>query len=111
MSREEQRGVSLPIDWHIPEGTKSRYANNVLVQVGQFEITISFFEAELPILLGQPEENKKKLEELGVVRAECVSKIVISPEFLPILIKALENGLETRHRSLEEVHHQNQEQE
>lgn len=110
MSKEEPRGIPLPIDWHVPEGTKSRYANNVLVQVGQFEVTISFFEAELPILLGQPEENKKKLEELGTVRAECVSKIVISPEFLPILIKALEGGLETRHQSLE-VYHQHQEQE
>lgn len=94
MNQEEQKGVSLSIDWHIPEGMQSKYANNVLVQTGQYEVVVSFFEAQLPILLGPPEENKQKLEELASIRAECVSKIVVSPDFLKVLINALEAGLE-----------------
>jgi hypothetical protein len=97
MSQAEQKepaGIPLRIDWHIPEGTQSRYANNVLVQAGQFEITISFFESQVPVLLGEPEENRKKLEELGSIRAELVSKIVVSPDVLPIVINALQTGLE-----------------
>jgi Protein of unknown function (DUF3467) len=97
MSEAEQKepeGIALRVDWHIPDGTQSLYANNVLVQAGQYEITISFFEAQIPVLLGQPEENRRKLEELGSVRAELVSRIVVSPEILPVLIKALETGLE-----------------
>ncbi len=97
MSQAEQEkpvGVTLRIDWHIPEGTQSHYANNVLVQAGLYEIVISFFEAELPVLFGQPEENKRKLEELGSVRAELVSKIVVPPELVPALINALETGIE-----------------
>ena len=97
MSQAEQEkpvGITLRVDWHIPEGAQSQYSNNVLVQAGQYEIIISFFEAQIPILLGQPEENKRKLEELGSIRAELVSRIVVSPEFLPVLMKALETGLE-----------------
>jgi hypothetical protein len=66
----------------------------VLVQSGQFEIFISFFEAHVPPLLGQPEENKVKLERLGSIRAECVSKIIVSPEIVPTIISALQTGLE-----------------
>lgn len=96
MSQAEEKGAGIPlrIEWHIPEDAQSRYANNVLVQAGQYEITISFFESQLPVLLGDPEENKRKLEELGSIRAELVSKIVISPDVLPIVINALQTGLE-----------------
>src|SRR5436190_1937078 len=87
-------GVPLRIDWHFPEDMQSRYADNLLVQTGQYGITISFFEAEVPVLLGQPEENKKQLEALGTIRANCVGKIVVSPDFIPVLTKALETGLE-----------------
>jgi hypothetical protein len=99
MSEIEPVGVSLRIDWHFPEGTKSHYADNVLVQVGQYDIVISFFEAQLPVLLGQPEENKKQLEELEAIRVNCVSKIVVSPDLIPILVKALETGLENYRQS------------
>lgn len=92
--QEKPEGVSLRIDWHIPEGVQGRYANNMLVQAGQYEIVISFFETQLPVLLGQPEENKRKLEELGSIRAEFVSKIIVPPDLVPVLINALEVGLE-----------------
>jgi uncharacterized protein DUF3467 len=96
---EQPKGIPLRIDWHFPAEIQSQYANNVLVQAGQYEIVISFFETQLPILLGQPEENKRMLEELGSIRAECVSKIVVSPEIIPILINALETSLENYRQS------------
>lgn len=99
MENEEQdmqqpTGVALPISWNFPEGLQSRYATNVLVQSGQFEIIISFFEAQLPVLMGQPEENKAKLEQLGSIQVECVAKIIVSPENMPTIISALQVGLE-----------------
>ncbi len=86
--------ITLPIDWHFPEGLQSRYANNVLVQAGKFELVIAFFEVQIPLLLGSPEENKVKLKEMGSVQAECVSKIIVSPEVVPALISALQTELE-----------------
>ena len=92
--QDEQHGIILPVDWHFPEGIQSRYANNTLVQAGQFEFIISFFEMQLPALLGPPEDNIAKLKEMGKVRAECVSKIIISPELVPGLIDALQTELD-----------------
>lgn len=88
--QEEQHEITLDVDWHFPESLQSRYANNTLVQAGRVEFIISFFEMQLPILLGSPEENKAKLQEMGAIRAECVSKIVLSPEIVPGLINALQ---------------------
>jgi hypothetical protein len=97
--QEQPRGVPLRVGWHFPEGIQSRYADNVLVQVGQHDMIISFFETQIPILLGQPEMNKELLEALGTIRADCVSKIVVSPDFIPELIKALEIGLANYHHT------------
>lgn len=86
--------IQLPIDWHIPDSIQSRYVTNVLVQPGQYEIIISFFETQIPLLAGQPEENKAKLEQIGAIRAECVGRIIVVPEQVPGIISALQTGLD-----------------
>jgi len=92
---QQQPGqVALPIEWHFPEGLQSRYATNAVAQNGQFEVIISFFEAQLPLLLGQPEENKAQLEQLGSIRAECVSRIIVAAENLPTIIAVLQTALD-----------------
>lgn len=93
-SEEQQQSnqLALPIDWHFPEGLQARYATNIVAQNGQFEIIISFFEAQLPLLLGQPEDNRARLEQLGVIRAECVSKIIVAAENLPTIIAVLQTA-------------------
>lgn len=95
----ERMSVSLPVNWHFPENLQSRYATNVIVQSGQFELIISFFEAQVPLLLGQPEDNKAKLKQLGAVQAECVSKIIVSPEIVPTIIQTLQTGLDNYYAS------------
>ncbi len=32
--RDQQKGVSVPITFHIPEGLQSHYVHNILVQPG-----------------------------------------------------------------------------
>ena len=93
MNQERQQGITLPIKWNIPDDIQSRYANNVLVQSGPYEIVISFFETQYPLLAGSPEENKAQLEQLGVVQANCVSRIIVSPELLAVIIDAMQTGL------------------
>ncbi len=73
--------VKLPLSFVIPEGIVSRYATNFVVQCTGHEFGISFFEAESPFLLGDdPEENRAILEAAETVRAQCVARIVVSPE-------------------------------
>lgn len=86
--------VSLRVAWHIPEDMPSRYANNVLIQAGEYEFIISLFEVQPPLLTGTPEENKTKLREMETVHAECVSRIIVSPKLIPAFISALQTELE-----------------
>ena len=96
MSEDEQakQTITLPIEWHVSDSIQSRYATNVLVQAGQYEFIISFFEAQIPLFAGQPEENKAMLEQLGAIRAECVGRIIVAAEQLPNIINALQASLE-----------------
>src|SRR2546421_6744936 len=93
MNQEGQQGITLPIKWNIPNDIQSHYANNVLVQSGPYEIIISFFETQYPPLAGSPEENKAQLEQLGAVQANCVSRIIVSPDLLPVIIDAMQTSL------------------
>lgn len=86
--------TSLPIEWHIPDSIQSQYANNILVQSSPYEIVISFFETQLPPVVGRPEENITKLQEIGSLRADCVARIIVAPALLPSVISALQSGLE-----------------
>src|SRR5436305_12439835 len=86
--------ISIPIEWHISDEIKSRYASNALVQHGEYEFIISFIETQPPFLGGTPEENKAKLEQLKAVRAECVARIIVKPELVPKIINALQTELD-----------------
>ncbi len=88
------QNVNLPIKWHVPESIQSRYATHVIVQAGQHEFIISFFETQLPFLMGQPEENKAKLEQMEAIQAECVGRIIVAAEEFPSIIQAMQTTLE-----------------
>jgi hypothetical protein len=105
MSEEEQKrdsvGLTLPVDWHISENIQSRYATNIVVQPIQHEFVISFFEAQPPIFIGTPEENRTRYQELGSIHAECVAKVIVAAERLPEFIAALQTTLAAYHAAKE----------
>ena len=90
-----QDGMMLPLRFHVPEDIVSRYATNLVVQHTQHEFIVSFYEAQPPLLLGTPEENRVALERLGEVRAECVARIVIAAGRMPEFVKVLQDNLAT----------------
>lgn len=95
LEKEGPTFTTLSIDWHVPDNAQSKYANNVLVQSTPHEIIISFFEAIPPPLAGTAAENAAKLREMGSIRANLVSRVVVPPSLLPAVISALQTGLET----------------
>jgi len=95
-SHQQLEKVPSPGNWDFSEGIPSRYANNMIVQAGQCEAIISFFETQLPIVVGNRKNIGKQIEKL---RLDCVGKISVPPQLLPVLIKALKSGLE-RHDQL-----------
>lgn len=75
--------------WNFPEEALSRYATNLLVQTGEQELYLSFFEARPPVLLAP-----KDLEALESVTAECIAQIIVTPERLAKFIEALQQQLD-----------------
>ena len=74
--------------WHVPEDLASGYATNIVVQTGENEIWVSFFEVPPPILLA-PEDA----EHLENVTAECIARIVITPDRMSKFIEVLQQQL------------------
>jgi hypothetical protein len=90
-SKEGPARLALPIEWFFPEGQIGRYANQVLVQNAQHECHVSFFEVRPPVLLGEPDEVREQTKNLKSVRAECVARIIVAKDFIPEIIKALQD--------------------
>ncbi len=63
---QSSEGVSLSINWHVPERIHNQYVHNVVVQPGQNEITLFFFETHIPPYIGSPEENREYLQKQSV---------------------------------------------
>jgi uncharacterized protein DUF3467 len=91
---EVPRG-EVRIHWYIPDDLVSRYATNFIVQHGEHEFILSFFDIQLPILLGPSTEVKTQIEQLRSVRANCVGQIIIAAERMPELIRILQENLQT----------------
>jgi len=76
--------------WEIPEGLMSGYATNMLVQVSDQEFYLSFFEATPPIMF-RPEDADK----LEGVRAECIARIIVSPDRMAKFVDVMQQQLDT----------------
>ena len=71
MSKEEQeeripKGIRLPIEWHVPDTIHNQYVHNIIVQPGTHEITLFFFETQIPPFVGSPEENREIPAKKGI---------------------------------------------
>jgi hypothetical protein len=99
----EKSGVQLPIDYAHAEEIISRYANNIVIQHTKHEFIISFFETLPPILIGEPNNIKSKLEKLGRVRANCVARIVVSVENMPDFVNAIQENLKKYQSKMEDA--------
>ena len=99
VEQEPSDGITLPIEWHVPDTVQNRYVHNVIVQPGNHEITLFFFETQIPPFVGPPEANREYLLKQGSVRFECVSKMTVAPQLVPEIIKALQVGLDNYYAS------------
>ena len=95
---QSQQGITLPIEWHVPESIQNRYVHNVIVQPGRHELTLFFFETQIPPFLGSPEEVRDFLTKQGSIRSECVSKLTVAPELASEIINAIQTGLDNYKR-------------
>ncbi len=70
--------LQIKVNFRIPGRMPSVYAHNMLIQAGEDEITLSFYEVILPPIMGTPsEEQVNALKEIGLV-AECVARVTVA---------------------------------
>ncbi len=97
--QEQPHEITLPVEWHVPDTIQNRYVHNVLVQPGKYELTLFFFETQIPPFAGTPEENREYLLKIGSIRSECIAKLTVAPQMASQIIKALQEGLENYDRA------------
>jgi len=90
---ENDQGVPVPIEWCYPDSIISRYATNMLVQKSEHEYIISFFEIKPPVLLGTPEEVTAQASKIKSVKAECISRIIVSDDRMPDFVRVLQDNI------------------
>lgn len=79
----------IPMLWNYPEDIISGYATNILVQAGEEELYVSFFEAQPPVILAT-----KDWDSIESVKADCIARIVITPDRMSKFIDVLQKQLE-----------------
>lgn len=89
----ERPKVQVPIEWHISEDLDSNYATNLVIQHSEHEFFIDFFEMRHPLILGNPDQVREQQEKLESVRAECVARIIVSPDRMQEFVDAIQANL------------------
>lgn len=97
--QEQSNEITLPIEWHVSDNIQNLYAHNMLIQPGKHELTLFFFETQIPPFAGTPEDNREYLLKKGSIRSECIAKLTIAPQIASQIIKALQEGLENYEKS------------
>ena len=84
--------VSVKLNFRIPSRMPAVYAHHMLIQQGEHEITLSFFEVLPPLVTSDIEDSAKFLQEVGLT-AECVARVTIAKDRYPSFVKAMQQTL------------------
>lgn len=90
--KEQSKEVTYTVDFHTPEFTPSKIATNIVIQMFNEVFKMSLFELKPDIILS--EEDQKRMESRGTVRADCVGSFIISPVNLRTFVKLINDQLE-----------------
>jgi hypothetical protein len=88
-----QTRYTLPVQFYVPDNIVPRYVTNITVQPFKDEFIVSFYEAYPPLLLGTPEQNDQKINEMPGIVAKCVSQIIVSANRFPNFAKAMTDAI------------------
>jgi hypothetical protein len=91
---QEKIPVALEVDWITPGiNTPVEYANNVIAQVTNSEVILSFYMLAPPPVLGTSEQQKQQYESVGKIQPRCVARIAVPFEQYPGFVEAMQTTL------------------
>ncbi len=83
----------IKINHKYPDNLQSYFASNFVVQHQEDHFILSFFEVYHPPIIGETEEEKiAVLDKIDHIDANCVARIVLTPEKLEDIIRALQEN-------------------
>ena len=82
----EGQEVEVVINFNVPDDIPTSYANEMAIQVMHTDFVLSFFELRLPI----SRQPLSAHEAANAVKTVCVSRVAISAERIPDIIRILE---------------------
>lgn len=97
---EEPRDLYLSIDWGDGSGPGG-YANHLLVQEGEHEFYLSFYDLRPPTTLGEDPKDAYERLKGSKIRPQCVGRIVIAKDRLEDFAEAINSTIEKSKRKRE----------
>lgn len=95
MADPEEDGRWVEVRLEAPEGFRTLYATNLVVQHTKHEFMLTFFEVIPPPLMGSPEMKKQQLENIKEVRASCLARVAIASSRMEEFIQVLTDNFKT----------------
>lgn len=91
----------VPMRLYVPEDLSIQYADNFNLFFSDYDITLSFFQTQSPIITTDTD-----WEKVEAIKAKCVARVVIPPHLMPRVINILSENwqrfLEARQAQLKE---------
>jgi hypothetical protein len=92
--KPKARSKSVELEWQLPSGLETTFANNLLVQQDRDVWYFSFCFAAPPLLFGSKEEIKAQVEKIESIPAKCVAQIVVPKECIPDFLQVINEQAE-----------------
>ena len=93
-SNKRAVGRKVRIERVYPENLSSHFVSNLVVQHQPDYFTLSFFEVWPPPILGDTDEEKRAaLDALDYVEANCVARLVVTPDTMREFVRIMSENL------------------
>lgn len=102
MPDDRPESLQPRLEWHPADEIPFLFVNQLIAQVNQGEVFLTFGQVSPPVILGTPEEQRRQLSELESVPVRPIARLSMTPERLEEIIGVLVHTVE-RHRQQQEV--------
>lgn len=92
---EDKAEPGIRVVWEVPPGFPTLYSTHLVVQHGEEDFTITFWDLRPPVLMGSLEEKQQQVWALKEVRPTALARIVVSPSRMRQFTQVMRDNLKT----------------
>lgn len=95
MADPEGDGAGIRVLWEVPAGFPTHYSTHLVVQHGEEDFTITFWDLRPPVLMGSLEQKQQQVRALTEVRPTVLARIIVSPRRMREFTQVMQDNLKT----------------